>query len=146
MENENECKVGVPARTTDETWPLAEGRKDEPRVFEFVYAEICGCSMYAPEKFVRMDGSEREDIMPGNIGLFLRWGVKNYGFGEYSVRFGTDGKIEVQDECSGPEFSKALFAYLGQKVAEIGEHDHQRDEKRKQEEAARIAEAGEPDA
>ena len=147
MENE-ERKVDWPAKATDECFPdiPQEGETKKKREgYEFVYADIVGSWCIAPETFVRMDGSEQKDVMPGHFGFLIRWGVKNYGFGEYSVRFYSDGKIDVQDECSGPEFSKALFAYLGQKVAEIGEHDHQRDEKRKQEEAARIAEAGEPD-
>lgn len=108
--------------------------------YEFIYADIVGSWYMAPETFTRMDGSETKDVMPGYFGFLIHWGVKNYGFGEYSVRFYSDGKIDVQDEFSGPEFSKALFAYLGQKVAEVGEHDHQREEKKK-----KATSEGEPD-
>jgi hypothetical protein len=148
MENEERSGVDWPAKATDECFPdiPVEGETRKKREgFEFVYADIVGSWYMAPETYVRMDGSDTKDIMPGHFGFLIRWGVKNYGFGEYSVRFGTDGKIEVQDECSGPEFSKALFTYLGQKVAEIGEHDQHREEKKKQEETERINEAGQPD-
>lgn len=108
---------------------LSLGRTaDEKREFEFVYADIVGAWSFSPEEYVRMDGSETRNTLPGHFGFLIRWGVKDYGFGEYKVRFFSDGKIQVEDECSGPEFSKALFAYLGQKVAE-GEHDHDRDKK-----------------
>ncbi len=100
------------------------------REFEFVYADIVGAWSFAPETYVQMDGSEKQHVMPGHFGFLIRWGCKNYGFGEYKVRFFSDGKIQVEDECSGPEFSKALFTYLGLKVAG-GEHDHDREEKKK---------------
>ncbi len=126
---EPESKVNWPAKATDEVMPLLEPKK-EPRKYEFVYADIVGAWSFSSEEYVRMDGSETKDIMPGHFGFLIRWGVKDYGFGEYKVRFFSDGKIQVEDECSGPEFSKALFAYLGQKVAETGEHDHDRDKRK----------------
>jgi hypothetical protein len=130
----SDSKVNWPAKATDECFPdiPTEGEPKKKREgYEFVYADIVGSWCIAPETFVRMDGSEQKDVMPGHFGFLIHWGVKNYGFGEYSVRFYSDGKIDVQDECSGPEFSKALFTYLGQKVAEKGEHDHDREEKKK---------------
>ncbi len=134
MENQ-ESKVNLPEKVTNESFPTipAEGEAKKKREFEFVFADIVGSWSYSPETYVRMDGSEQKDIMPGQFGFLIRWGVKNYGFGEYTVRFFTDGTIQVSDEYSGPEFSKALFAYLGEQIAAKGEHDHERDLKAKRE-------------
>jgi len=129
MEN-SESKVNLPENVTEETLP-----RKKREGYEFVYADIVGSWSFAPETYVRMDGSEKKDILPGQFGMLIRWGVKNYGFGEYKVRFFTDGTIQAEDEYSGPEFSKALFAYLGQQIAEKGEHDRARDERQKQEAA-----------
>ncbi len=145
---ENERGVNWPAKATDECFPdiPKEGETKKKREgYEFVYADIVGSWSFTPETYVRMDGSDTKDIMPGHFGFLIRWGVKNYGFGEYTVRFYSDGKIDVQDELSGPEFSKALFAYLGQKIADVGVHDHQREEMKKKEEAENIDAAVEPD-
>jgi|SRR5579863_1963568 len=129
MENP-ESKVNLPEKATEETLP-----RKKREGYEFVYADIVGTWSFAPETYVRMDGSEKKDILPGQVGFLIRWGVKNYGFGEYKVRFFTDGTIQAEDEYSGPEFSKALFAYLGQQIAEKGEHDRERDERSKREAA-----------
>ncbi len=127
MEN-SESKVNLPEKATEEVLP-----RKKREGFEFVYADIVGSWSFAPETYVRMDGSEKKDIIPGHYGFMIRWGVKNYGFGEYKVRFFTDGTIQVEDERSGPEFSKALFAYLGQQIAEKGEHDRAREAREKAE-------------
>lgn len=127
-------KVSFPAKASDDLMPEIpiEGEPQKKREgFEFVYADIVGSWSFSPETFVRMDDSEKQDVMPGQFGFLIHWGVKNYGFGEYKVRFFTNGTIQVEDECSGPEFSKALFAYLGEQVAAKGEHDHDRDERNK---------------
>lgn len=139
MENP-ESKVNLPEKVTDEALPTVEGTKK--RKFEFLFADIVGSWAFSPETYVRMDGSEKKDVLPGHFGFLVRWGVKNYGFGEYKVRFFTDGTIQVEDEFSGPEFSKALFAYLGQQVAEKGEHDRQREQREKREAAEFDADSG----
>ena len=126
-----ESKVNLPEKVTDETLPTVEGTKKK-REFEFLFADIVGSWSFTPETYVRMDGSEKKDILPGQFGMMVRWGVKNYGFGEYKVRFFTDGSIQVEDEHSGPEFSKALFTFLGEQVAK-GEHDRAREAREKAE-------------
>lgn len=136
MEN-SESKVNLPEKAADcfPTVPVQGETKKKREGYEFVFADIVGSWAFTPETYVRMDGSEKKDILPGQFGFLIRWGCKGYGFGEYKVRFFTDGTIQVEDECSGPEFSKALFAYLGQQVAEKGEHDRQREAREKAEDS-----------
>ncbi len=37
----------------------------------------------------------------------------------------------MHDELGGPDFSRQLFAYLGEQIATKGEHDRERDEREK---------------
>jgi hypothetical protein len=101
--------------------------------FEFVYAEIVGCWSYQPETLVAPRKPERPPhVLPGQVGMLVRWGAKGYGFGEYKVRFFTDGTVQVEDERSGPEFTRQLFAYLGEQAAK-GEHDREREKRLREE-------------
>jgi len=116
-----------PEKATYEVMPSREPQK-EPRKLEFLFADVMGVWYSAPETWVRMDGSEKKHVEPGQIGLHIKWGAKNYGFGEYIVRFMTDGTIKVHDEYGGPNFSQQLFAFIGEQIAK-GEHDRERDAK-----------------
>ena len=142
MEEQNDSKVAWPAKATEEVMPSLEPKK-EPRKMEFVYADIKGIWMYNPETFIKMDGSEEKHTEPGQIGIHIMWGAKDYGFGEYHVRFMQDGKISVHDELGGPDFSRQLFAYIGEQIATKGEHDRERDEREKRQMAELEAQAAE---
>lgn len=126
--------VVFPAKAGEDVMPTLEP-KAEPRKLEFVYADIKGIWMYSDEEYVQMDDSEKKHIEPGHVGMRLVWGAKDYGFGEYYVRFFTDGTISVHDEFGGPDFSRQLFAYLGEQIATKGEHDHERNEREKRQAA-----------
>lgn len=126
MEEQNDSKVAWPAKATDEVMPLAQPSEKKERKLEFVYADIKGVWFYDSEEWSGPQGNHTE---PGQYGLRIVWGAKNYGFGEYYVRFMTDGKISVHDELGGPDFSRQLFAYLGEQIAAKGEHDRERDDR-----------------
>lgn len=130
MEEQND-KVAWPEKATEEVMPLIApteplGKKE--RKLEFVYADITGVWYHSPEDY---EGPKGKHTEPGQVGMRIVWGAKNFGFGEYYVRFMTDGKISVHDEFGGPDFSRQLFAYLGEQIAAKGEHDRERDAREK---------------
>lgn len=50
----------------------------------------------------------RKDVQPG---ILINWGCKKVGFGQL-VLSTRDGVVDIDDECMGKDFVKAVFSYI----------------------------------
>ena len=59
----------------------------------------------------------------GRKGFIVSWSEKGRGFGQYTFIVTKDGKLELDNECDGPEAVKRVLCSLVDKCQFLDEHE-----------------------